>query len=50
MTGEMCYRLAEWKPGGNFVPCDDATGIGVTFDPKTSTESQTGKLYSAEEF
>jgi hypothetical protein len=49
-TGEMCHRLAEWKPGGKFGTCDGAPGIGVTYDPKTGAQSETGKIYPAEEF
>jgi hypothetical protein len=49
-TGEMCYRLAEWKAGGKFTPRDAAPGIGVTYDPKTGAQSQIGKVYPVEEF
>jgi hypothetical protein len=49
-TGEMYFRAASWKPGGDFVPCDDATGIGVDFDPRTGAEVLTGKAYRVEEF
>jgi hypothetical protein len=48
-TGELYYRAAMWKPGGDFVPCDDAPGIGVDFDPKTGHEMLTGKVYPAAE-
>jgi hypothetical protein len=43
-TGEMCYRLAEWKPGGKFGPSDAAPGIGVTYDLMTGAQSRTGKV------
>jgi hypothetical protein len=49
-TGEFCYRLSEWMPGGKFVPCDDAPGIGVDYDRKTGVQLETGKVYAAEEF
>lgn len=49
-TGEMCHRLADWKPGGKFAACDGAPGIGVTYDPKTGVQSETGKVYPVEEF
>jgi hypothetical protein len=49
-TGEMCYRFAEWKPGGKFGPCDDAPGIGVMYDPKSGVQSETGRICLAEEF
>ena len=48
-TGEMCYRLAEWKPDGIFEPCSDAPGIGVDFDRKRG-EPETGSVYPVDEF
>jgi hypothetical protein len=49
-TGEFCYRLASWKPGGDFLPNDGAPGIGVDYDPKTGVQKETGRVYPAEEF
>jgi hypothetical protein len=49
-TGETCYRVANWRPNGDFTPNDGSPGIGVDFDPKTGDEVETGKLYPADEF